>query len=214
MFGSYQALHLFSLNSASSWGLGQFPGYSGSHVQDALQVWTQPAPCAHVRGVGELTFESQKIKRFDLLLCLKIKMWHIDGNIWAIWAQRQVKSVFPVLALITICSICVYLTVICCKWANFCSVFAVEHTSKERETNRADVWALQHSCLLPLQVSRALCVSFTVSRHPGRTLKQRVQLIITDSSDEISCHLVDFKPHISLTLNIQALPMGGLQAWF
>lgn len=38
----------------SSWGLGQFPGHIGSYLQDALQVWTQPASSPHVRGIGKL----------------------------------------------------------------------------------------------------------------------------------------------------------------
>lgn len=55
-----------------------------------------------------------------------------------------------------------------CVTAIFCSVSAVEHASKTRETDRDDVWTLQHSCLLPLQIGRTICVSFSALLHPGR----------------------------------------------
>ena len=55
-----------------------------------------------------------------------------------------------------------------CIRAIFCSVSAVEYASKTRETDRDDVWTLQHSCLLPLQIGRTICVSFSTLLHPGR----------------------------------------------
>lgn len=144
----------FLFQPAFSRGLGQFPGHSGSYVQDALQVRTQPASCAHVRSISELSFVLAKfslmLATYTLLLCCN----QINSC-----PRHRVETV-----------VCVWLTGVCCKRANFCSVFAVEHTSKKRETNRADVWALQHSCLLPLQISCAVCVSFTVSLRPGEIL--------------------------------------------
>lgn len=77
----------------------------------------------------------------------------------------MVKSLFPSLALTS-------------SWRNVVVVFfadrnvlysvlgpvsAVEHASEERETHRADVRTLQHSCLLSLQIGGAICVSFTLT---------------------------------------------------
>lgn len=44
----------------------------------------------------------------------------------------------------------------------------VEHKSETGKTHRADVWALQHSCLLPLQIRCAVCVSFTALFPPRK----------------------------------------------
>lgn len=48
--------------------------------------------------------------------------------------------------------------VMCCFFV-IVPLFAVEHESQERKAHRVDVRTLQHSCILPLQVSGAFCVS-------------------------------------------------------
>lgn len=59
----------------------------------------------------------------------------------------------------------------------FGPVSAVEHASEERKAHRVDVRTLQHSCILPLQISGAVCVSFRLNLDTKKNTLSTVQLL-------------------------------------
>lgn len=77
----------------------------------------------------------------------------------------MVKSLFTSLALTSSWRnvVVVYFADRNVLYSVFGPLSAVEHTSEERETHRADVRTLQHSRLLSLQIGGAICVSFTLT---------------------------------------------------
>ena len=165
-------------------GLGQFPGHFGSNLQDALQVWTKSASSAHVRSVGELALWWAEVNQWKTKTTYSVTVQRSCGYLSAKskvlkWLQDlrihldSLRSLFPMLVLITSCINILFLYLLIIMWhviSGLTSVFvsAVEHTSETRKTYRADVWALQHSCLLPLQVSCSVRVSFPTSCQPGK----------------------------------------------